>query len=115
MKIRFYNQWGEEIEKGKSDPYKYRKNHKNHRPQDYVMIKQLESHEILTDPYGQEQEIVKLSEPVEEVYCGWVWENEGWCCLVRMIVKKEQVLLDRRPVDWKFYDIFNQNRPKFVV
>lgn len=115
MKIRFYNQQGEEIEKEKSDPYcKWHRNSKTNRPQDYVMIKQLEIKEVLLDPYGREQEIVKLSEPVEEVYCGWVWENESWYCLVRMVVKKNQVIIDRRPAGWKFYDKFNQNRPRFV-
>ncbi len=114
MKIRYYSQEGQEICKDEASPYKYCKNIKENRPQDFVIIKQLESQEILIDPYGQEQEVAKLSDPVEEVYCGWVWENECWNCLVRMVVRKQEVILDRRPSWWKFFEKFNENRPRFV-
>ena len=113
MKIRYYGQDGKEIKTPCEPSYFYRNNSKENRPPDYVVIKQLEIKEMITDPYGQEQEINKLSDPVEEVYCGWVLENETWYCTVRMVVRRQEVILDRRPVGWKFFEEFNKHRPDF--
>ena len=112
MKISCYNGQGEEI-KLECDPcYKWRNNPKKDRPKDFVMVKQLESVETITDPFGEIQELKKLSKPVEEVYYGWVWENGSWNCLIRMVVQKDVIVLDRRPVGWKFFEKFQANKPR---
>lgn len=114
MKIRQYTRDGKEIKNIADSCHKWKNNSKENRPEDFVVIKQLEIDDIVTDPYGEVQEVQKLSDPVEEVYCGWEWDN-GWNCLVRMVVKKEMVILDRRPNGWKFFEDFNAHRPNFLV
>lgn len=102
--------------KTRIDPaYAWVNNAKDDKPQDFVMIKQLEIDEVVTDPYGNSQEIHKLSEPVEENYFRWVWENGQWYCMCCMVVRNKAIILDRRPSWWKFFEEFNENRPRLTV
>lgn len=114
MKVRYYNVNGDEIKSNVDPSYAWRNNPKEDKPQDFVIIKQLEIDNVVTDPYGNPQEIHKLSDPVEEVYCGWEWNDGTWYCLIRLIVKKGEILKDRRPTWWKFFEDFNKNRPRFL-
>ena len=84
---------------------------KERRPQDFVEITQLEYRQVVTDPYGEEQETSSLGNPIEEVYYRWVWENETWYPLITAVVKNSVFVIDRRPEGWDFVEQFNQNKP----
>lgn len=113
MRISYYNSEGQKINSPIEPAYMFRNNAKNDRPEDFVAIKQLEINEMVTDPYGVQSEITRLSDPVEEVYHRWIWDS-GWYCVITMIIKKNEIILDRRPNFWKFFEEFNQNRPRLI-
>ena len=113
MKIRYFNKRGQEIKTSIEPSYKFRNNKENEKPEDFVAIKQLEINEMVTDPYGVQSELTQLSAPVEEIYHRWVWDG-GWYCVITMIIKKNEIILDRRPSFWKFFEEFNQNRPRLI-
>ena len=115
MKNRYFTVDGKEIKMSIDPYYAGVNNAKEDKPADFVMIKQAEINEVVTDPYGNEQEIHKLSEPLEELYFRWVWENDQWYCLCCLIVKNKTIVMDRRPSWWKFFEEFNANRPRFTV
>lgn len=113
MRIRYYNIKGEEIESAVEPSYAWRNNSEDNKPEDYVSIGQAEIREMITDPYGVQSEIVKYSEPVEEVYHRWVWENGSWYSVICMVIRKGEIIIDRRPDYWKFFERFNERRPSF--
>ena len=112
MKISFYDVKGNEIKTPVDPSHMWRNNKKEDKPLDFVTIKQAEIDEVVTDPYGNDQTIRKLSSPVEEVYHGWEWENGTWYCVIRLVVQKKMIVLDRRPSWWKFFEEFQANKPR---
>lgn len=108
MKIRYYNKQGELLSTAVDPAYLYRNNNGKERPQDFVIIKQREFEEMITDPYGNQSMITKLSDPVEEVYCRWEWADGSWYCLIAAVIKNGQLIVDRRPSNWKFIEEFNR-------
>ena len=113
MKIRYYNIEGREIKTSQCPTYLWRNNTEDDRPQDFVIVKQLEMEKHITDPYGKPMKLVELSEPVEEDYCRWEWEDGSWYCVICCIMQKGVITLDRRPDGWSFLEKFNGNRPNF--
>lgn len=108
MKIRYFNQNGEQIKTAVDPAYLYRNNKEKDRPQDFVIIKQKEFEQPIIDPFGNESIIQKLSDPVEEVYCRWVWSDGSWYCTISAVIKEGQFVLDRRPEWWKFVENFKR-------
>lgn len=111
MKIRYFNIRGEEIVSSVCPTYVWRNNAREDVPQDFVIIKQMEIEKHITDPYGQPLTITELSEPLEEDYCRWEWQDGSWYCVLSCIIQKQVMTMDRRPVGWDFVEKFNQNRP----
>ena len=113
MITRYFNRNGDEIKTSVCPSHLWIHNAENERPQDFVIIKQNEAEEMIVDPYGQESLITHLSNPVEEDYCRWVWDNGVWNCVISLVIKEDQVIIDRRPGGWSFYEDFQKNRPRF--
>ena len=114
MKIRFYDEKGNQIKTPIEPGYYFRNNTREQRPPDFVIVKQVEIEKVTTDPFGQPITFIELTEPVEEIYCRWEFDSGTWYCLVSFIVRKNAVIKDCRPTWWKFYEKFNENRPRFV-
>jgi len=113
MITRYFDKNGQELKVPINPAHLWTNNAKDNRPPDYVIIKQNEVEEMLTDPYGQSTMIRHLSEPVEEVYCRWQWDSGTWYHLICMVVRGNQVIIDRRPNGWSFYEEFQKHRPRF--
>lgn len=112
MKIRYFNGKGEEIKTAVCPTYSWRHNTEDNRPQDFVIVKQLEIEKHLTDPYGEPFVMTELSDPVEEDYCRWEWQDGSWYCMISCIIQKQVITLDRRPAGWTLVEDFNKNRPR---
>lgn len=113
MKIRFYDEKGDEIKTPIEPAYYYRNNPQDQKPPDFVIVKQAEIEKVTSDPYGQSLTFTELTEPLEEIYCRWEWDSGTWYCVICMIVRRENVIQDRRPSWWKFFERFNERRPSF--
>lgn len=116
MKIRYYDEQGNEI-KTKLDPaYLWRNNPFKEKPKDYVMIKQLEIQKMTTDPNGEPMFYTELSEPVEETYYRWDWQDGMWYVVCCLIMKKGTIVKGgyRCPKGWKFVENFNMHRPNLM-
>ena len=113
MRVKYYNQNGQELKITMEPAYKFRNNPENKKPEDFVMIQQAEFTEVVTDPYGVRSEITRYSNPVKEIYFRWVWDN-AWYAVITMIVEKNAIVLDKRPPHWKFFEKFKERRISFV-
>ena len=84
---------------------------KEKRPEDYVTIEQYVYKKVTVSPYGEEVEIYSLGNPIKETYIRWAWENETWYPMVTLVIKNNEIAIDRRPQGWNFVEQFNTNRP----
>lgn len=109
MRIRYFTQDGKQIQTAVDPAYLYRNNQEKDQPKDFVIIKQKEFERPITDPYGNQSIFTGYTEPVEEVYCRWVWDNGSWYCVIAAVIQNGELILDNRPDWWKFVEKFNRS------